>query len=149
MALVKGGGDRGNFLKISFIPDSTFKTEIDALILAGTQVTGKLFSLTWAAAYQVTSPAEDAIPDGKITDYEVTASSYRLTGILFSYIDQNAARHTPSMIINLPYTGTLALQDSVICYDGNYLSVDDGTTGGWGAVIAVDVPGSGYADILM
>lgn len=148
MALVKGGGDRGALLEISCVPDSTFKTEIDALVAAGTQVTGKLVSLTWSNNYEVTSPANDAIPDGKIVHYEKTSSSYRLTVRLFSYIDQNSARHTPVCIMNLPYSGTLALRDSVIINGSTYVNVDDGTTGGWGAVIALDVPGSGFADVI-
>jgi hypothetical protein len=149
MALVKGGGDRGAYLDIACIPDSTFATEIAALITAGTQVTGKLVSLTFAANYQVTSPADGAIPDGKIVHYEEAASStYRLTVRLFSYIDQNSARHTPVCIINLAYSGTLALQDSVIINGTTYVNVDDGTSGGWGAVIGLDVPASGRADVL-
>src|SRR4030042_2545906 len=145
MSLVKGGGDRGAYLEISCVPDSTFKTEIDALIAAGTQVTGKLVSLTWLNNYEVTSPANDAIPDGKIVHYEQTSSSYRLTVRLFSYIDQNSVRHTPVCIINVAYSGTLALQDSVIINGTTYINVDDGTTGGWGAVIGLDTPGSGFA----
>jgi len=148
MTQVKGGGDRGAYLEIGCIPDSTFKTEIDALILAGTQVTGKLVSLTWGANYQVTSPAGAAIPDGKIVHYEKTTSSYRLTVRLFSYIDQNAARHTPVCIINLDYDGTTALQDSVIVDGTGYVYVEDGSSGGWGAVIAMDTPASGFCDVI-
>ena len=146
--LVKGGGDRGAYLDISCVPDSTLKSEIDALITAKTDVVGKLVSLTWSNNYEVTSPADGAIPDGKIIGYEKTASSYRLTVRLFSYIDQNSNRHTPVCIINLEYSGTLALQDSVIINGSTYRNVDDGTSGGWGAVIALDVPASGRADVL-
>jgi hypothetical protein len=95
----------------------------------------------------VTSPASGAIPDGKIIDYEKTSSTYRLTVRLFSYIDTNSARHTPVGIINFPHS-TVAKQDSVVVYGTTYVNVTDGTTGGWGAVIAVDVPVSGYADVL-
>lgn len=148
MSVVKGGGDRGAFLEIGCVPDSTFKSEIDSLITAGTAVVGKLVALTWSNDYEVTSPAANAIPDGKIVNYEKTSSSYRLTVRLWSYIDQNSARHTPVCIINIPYEGTLALQDSVIVYNSDYDSVDDGTSGGWGAVIALDNPASGYADVI-
>ena len=147
MTQYKGGGDRGAYLEISCVPDSDFATEIAALIAAGTQVTGKLVALTWGANYQVTSPAEDARFDGKIVHYEKTSSSYRLTVRMCHYVDQNSAHHTPVCIMKFAYSGTLALQDSVILYDGNYLSVDDGSTGGWGAVIAIDNP-SGYADVI-
>lgn len=148
MPLVKGGGDRGAYLEIGCVPDSTFETEIDALVAAGTSVTGKLVSLTWSNDYEVTSPAADAIPDGKIVRYEIDGTTYLLTVRLWSYIDQNSARHTPVCICNIAYEGTLALQDSVIVYNSDYDSVDDGTTGGWGACIALDNPASGYADII-
>lgn len=142
MALTKGGGDRGGYLEVSCIPDSTFKTEIDALIAAGTQVTGKLCSLTFGANYEVTSPADGAIPDGKIVHYEQTSSSYRLTVRFFSYIDQNSVRHTPVCIMTIGYSGTLALQDSMIVNGTTYLEVDDGGAGGWGAAISLDTTNS-------
>lgn len=143
------GGDMGNFLDIACVPDSTFKSEIDALITAGTAVVGKLVSLTWLNNYEVTSPADDAIPDGEIIAYEKDATSYYiLTVRLWSYIDQNSARHTPVCIKQLYYgTGTIALQDSVIVNGSTYSAVDDGTSGGWGAVIAKDNP-SGYVDVI-
>ena len=141
MARAIGGGDVGNHLDIPCWPDSTLKTEIDALIAAGTTVEGsKLVSLTFAANYQVTSPADDAIPDGRIIKVEKDATNgYLLTVRLWSYIDQNAARHSPTQIITLPYsTGTIALQDSVIVNGSTYMNVDDGTSGGFGAVISKD-----------
>jgi len=138
MSRVVGHGDVGNWLEITCVPDSTFITEIAALVAAGTKVVGKLVSLTFAANYEVTSPADDAIPDGEIMAYQKdNIYSYLLTVRLWSYIDQNSARHTPTCIKNLPYsTGTIALQDSVIVNGSTYMNVDDGDTGGWGAVIA-------------
>ena len=146
--LYKGGGDRGAYLEISCVPDSTFKTEIDALIAAGTQVTGKLCSLTFSNDYEVTSPADDAIPDGKIVHCEKTASTYRLTVRFFHYVDQNSVDHTPVCILNFASSGTLALQDSIIVNGSTYVDVDDGATGGWGACIATDVPTSSRSDVL-
>jgi hypothetical protein len=147
--LTEGGGDRGAFLEIGCVPDSTFETELDALKAAGTSIVGKLVSLSWAAGYEVTSPADGAIPDGKIIQAREMGSTWKLTVRLFSYIDQNSSRHTPVGIINLPTNGgTAALQDSVIIYGSDYVYVDDGGTGGWGAVIATDVPGSNYVDVL-
>ena len=147
--LKKGGADRGGYLEIGCVPDSTFEGEIDALVLAGTNVIGKLVSLTWSNNYEVTSPADNAIPDGKIVRYEKSGTTYLLTVRLFSYIDQNSARHTPVCIMNLEYSGTLALQDSVIINGSTYRAVQDGTSGGWGAVIGLDTPASGYADVIM
>ena len=151
MARLKGNGPQGYTgpgLLISCIPDSTFEAEIDALITAGTEVVGKLVSLTFGANYEVTSPADGAIPDGIITQYAKSGSSYILTVNLFSYIDQNSNRHTPRVMQNLPTTGTLALQDSVIINGTTYYYVDDGDTGGWGAVIGLNCPTTGFADVL-
>ena len=60
----------------------------------------------------------------------------RPRGAAFHYTDQNGASHQPTCIKTLPYEGTIALQDSVIVYNSDYDSVDDGGTGGFGAVIA-------------
>lgn len=143
-----GGGDRGGYLELGAVPDATFITEIAALITAGTAVIGKLVSWTWSNNYEVTSPAESAIFDGKIVRYKKAASSYQLTIRCCSYIDQNNNRHTPVCILNVPYTGTFNLQDSVVCNSTTYYVVKDGGTGGWGACISKDVPASGYADVI-
>lgn len=136
---IYGGGDVGNFLDVVCVPDSTFTSEITALIAAGTKVDGKLVTLTFANNYEVTSAADGAIPDGQVIASEGNATSgYVLTVRLFSYIDQNAVRHTPVCIKTLPYSGTVALQDSIIINGSTYMYVDDGTSGGWGAVISID-----------
>ena len=131
-----GNGDRGYFLDIACVPDSTFKTELDALIAAGTTPVGKLVTLTFAVNYEVTSAAEDAIPDGEVLSWDKVNGSYKLGVRLFHYTDQNSASHQPTCIKTLSYEGTIALQDSVIIYNSDYDSVDDGGTGGFGAVIA-------------
>jgi len=147
--LTEGGGDRGSFLEIGCVPDATFESELDALKAVPTAIVGKLVSLTFSNDYEVTSPADNAIADGKIIQAREMGTTWKLTVRLFSYIDQNAARHTPVGIINLPTNGgTAALQDSVIVYGSDYVYVDDGGTGGWGAVIATDVPGSNHVDVL-
>ena len=144
-----GGGDRGKFLEIGCVADATFEAELDALKTAGTAIVGKLVSFTWSNNYEVTSPASDAIFDGKIIQARESGTTWLLTVRVCSYIDQNSARHTPVGILNLPDNGgTIALQDSVIVYGADYVYVDDGTSGGWGAVIAVDVPGSNYVDVI-
>ena len=146
-----GGGDAGVSLQITCIPDATFKSEIDALRTANTVIANqKLVSLTWSDNYEVTSPADDAIFDGIIRhagSLLLASPYYYLTVDLISYVDQNSSRHTPRCILHLPYSGSIALQDSVIINGSTYKNVDDGTSGGWGAVIAKDVP-SGYVDVL-
>lgn len=134
-----GRGNQGHPLNITAAPDSTFKDEITALIAAGTNVTGKLVTLTFSNNYEVTSAAAAAIFDGKVTNCRpVTGASgvtYSLSVDLIHYTDQNGNSHTPVCIINVPYDGTTALQDSVIVDDVTYMNVEDGGTGGWGAVI--------------
>jgi len=150
MAQTVGGGHVGPQLLVTLIPDSTFVTELDALRVAGTKITqSKLIALSWATNNECTSPANNAIFDGLIWNYSrfETSPYYYLTVDLISYIDQNSARHTPRRILHLPYSGTIALQDSVKIVGTTYMNVDDGTSGGWGAVIAKDVP-SGYVDVL-
>lgn len=142
--IVNKMGSQGACLIIPGVPDSTFITEIAALIAAGTKPVGKLCSLTWGANYEVTSPADGAIPDGEIIKCEPTTSaagnSYLLSVALFHYVDQNSAHHTPVCIRQLEYAegATVAFQDSIIINGDDYRDVDDGTTGGWGAIIAID-----------
>lgn len=142
-----GGGDRGFFLDIACVPDATFEAKLDALIAAGTAPVGKLVQLTWANNYEVTSPADDAIPDGEILSWEERNGNYVLGVRLFHYTDQNADSHTPTCIKQLTYSGTIALQDSVIVNGATYVNVDDGTSGGFGAVIAKDTTNS-KVDVL-
>jgi len=150
MARTIGGGTLKDTRKVTCVPDATFKAEIDALMTAGTAVVGKFVSLTWLNDNEVTSPADNAIFDGQIIECEKLKVSpyYRLTVNIVSYLDQNSVRHPATCIMNVPYDGTLALQDSVIINGATYVNVDDGGTGGWGAVIALDVGASGYADVI-
>jgi len=137
--------------KFTVWPDSTLKSEIDALITAGTAVEGsKLVSWTFSANYQVTSPADGAIPDGIITEVENDATNgYCLTALMWSYIDQNGTRHPITGVITLPNSdGTVALQDSFIVYGSTYMYVDDGGTGGWGACVSLDTTND-VADYLV
>ena len=149
--VLMGGGDRGGFLQIRCVPDATFATEIGALITAGTLVVGKLVTFTFANNYEVTSAAAAAIPDGKVISYRKTTAaagdSYELTIRVFHYTDQNSADHAPVGIMTLPYDGTTALQDSVIVDGATYRSVEDGGTGGFGAVIGIDTTNT-LVDVL-
>jgi hypothetical protein len=145
--LKKGHGDRGDvggFLDVTFVPDSTFETELDALVAAGTKVDGKLVQIVTTGNYEVTSPAQSAIPDGKIVSWKKTksgsASSYLLTVRLFHYVTQNSGHFTPIYIINLEYDASskMALGDTIVCYDSGYRDVTDGDTGGYGFVVSLD-----------
>ncbi|MDD5543909.1 MAG: hypothetical protein PHX83_12115 [Acidobacteriia bacterium] len=146
--LVKGGGDRGQYLDVDLVPDSTLETELDALKAAGTDIVGKLITLTTAANYECTSAADGAVPDGKVDSYEIRGSTYVLHCKLWHYTDQNTTGHTAKGIINIPYS-SIALGDTVEVSNGTtFYTIRDATSGGWGFVIAKDVPGSGYCDVL-
>ena len=148
MARVYGGGDRP-LGEVSWVPDATFETEIDALVAAGTAVIGKLVTLTGSNNYEVTSGAAAAVPNGKIIDYRVSGSSYRLTVDMFTYVDQNGFFHAPTRIVNLPYDGTTALGDTVKIDDSDYVNIEDGGATGMGYIVAVDVPTTGRADFMV
>ena len=141
MDVLEFSGVQGG-IEIPAQPDTTFKAEITALIAAKTKVVGKLDSLTFSDNIEVTSPADGVIPDGMIIACRpvqyAAGTDYELTVKLFSYLDQNSERHTPVCIVSLPYSDTVALQDSVVIDGTTYMSVKDGTTGGWGAVISKD-----------
>ena len=143
-----GGGDTGQFLEITCAPDSTLQDEITALMAANDKVEGKLVKLTWMGNYLVTSPDSGDIPDGEIMTCEKDNESGYLLGVrLFHYPDQNGGHHTPSCIKTLAYTGIIGLGDSAVTSGADYCKVTDGTTGGWGAVIAKDTV-NGTVDVL-
>lgn len=149
MSRQRGLGDRGSFIDISCVPDATFEAEIDALIIAKTDVVGKLVTLTWLNNYEVTSATQNACPDGVVTQCVPSGSTYDLTVRLFHFTDQNSAHQPVHCIINLPYGGgTVALQDTVKVYDTAYMYVTDDGTGGFGAIIAKDTT-SATVDVLM
>jgi len=147
-----GGGHAGGGVVCTCVPDSTFKLEIDALIVLGTAIVGKLVDLTWVTNYEVTSPADGGPANGIILECIPTlvsgAKSYNLTCRLWSYDDQNGTLHAATCIDNVPYVATFNLQDTILVNSTTYVGVKDGGTGGFGACIAKDVPASGYADII-
>jgi hypothetical protein len=140
--VVKMGGTKGNCLVLSLVPNSAFKTILDALVAAGTKVVGKLVTLTFAANYECEDADDTDCPDGEIISYQkyttASGSSYILSVALWSYLDDAGNRHTPVCVRNLPYSDTIALQDSVMTDGSTYVAVQDGGTDGWGAVIAKD-----------
>lgn len=133
-----GNGDAGNFLDIACVPDSTLAAAITALIAAGTKVDGKLVCLTYLNNYEVKICPTDTRPDGQIIAHEGNATSgYVVTVRFFHYVDANTNHHTPTCIKTLPYgTKTVALGNSVQVDGSDYMYVEDGSTAGWGAVIA-------------
>ncbi len=149
MSRVRGGGDRPSITRVGCVPDSTFESEIDALVAAGTDVIGKLVTATFSNNYEVTSAAAGAVPHGKIVDYRVSGSSYALTVHFFLMTDQNGNVFAPTQIINLPYDGTTALQDTFKVDDTTYMNIEDAGASGAGVVIAVDVPTTNRVDVMV
>ena len=149
MTVAIGGGDVYNTEALPMRPDSTFVTELTALDAAGTAIPGKLVTLTFAANWGCTSGADGAIPDGMVTNYERDPIyTWILTVNLWTYIDQNSVRHPATRILHVHTDGTMALQDSMIIDGSDYMSVDDGGTGGWGGCICHDEP-TDYSDFLV
>jgi hypothetical protein len=143
----------GNELIVTCVPDATFKAELVALEAAATAIVGKLVTWTFANNYEVTSAAESAVPNGEVVAVEKRQTSsgvdYYLSVRVWSYVDQNGTYHCANQIVNVPYSGTFNLQDTILVNTTTYLGVKDGGTAGIGACVAKDVPASGYADILL
>ncbi len=148
--LTKGGGDLGNYLEIACVPSSALETSLDALIAAGTDVIGKLVSFSTGANYEVASTADGAVPDGKIVRCEKRGSTYSLTCRIWHYTDQNSTGRPAIAVVNVAYSGSMALGDTLELSQGTtFYTVRDATTGGAGRLIGLDVPGSGFADFIV
>lgn len=154
MSRTTGGKHRGiidGFLEIpGCIPTSAFKTTLDGYVTAGTVIANiKLVTFTFLNNWEVELANANDIPDGIITEITKFKASpyYYMTVRVFCVINQNSARWTPRTVQSIPYEGVIALQDSVIVYNSDADSVDDGTSGGWGVVMAKDVP-SGFVDVM-
>ena len=138
------------YLEVTCVPDSALKTSIDGWITAGTVITNqKLVTFTFSANWEVELADDDDIYDGIITEYIKHKASpyYYLTVRVFSVINQNSVRWTPRMVQCLPYSGTIARQDTTIVNGATAIAIDDGGTGGYGVVMAKDVP-SGFVDVM-
>jgi len=135
---------------VTCIPDSALKSSIDGWITAATEWVGvKLVTFTFSSNWEVELADDNDIYDGLIVDYiQYTASPYYyLTVEVFSVIDQNSTRWTPRRVRNLYYSGTIALQDTTIVNGSAAIYIDDGGTGGYGVVMAKDVP-TNYVDVM-
>lgn len=139
------------YLEVTCTPDSAFKTLIDGYITAETAwLNLKLVKFTHLANWQVAIADDNGIFDGVVTECIKHKASpyYYLTVRVFSVINQNSVRWTPRMVQCLPYSGTIALQDTTIVNGATAVAIDDGGTGGYGVVMAKDVP-SGFVDFMV
>lgn len=146
-----GGGVVGDYPRIVCYPDSTFATELAALEAAKTQIDGsKCVNFTFAANWQVTSPANDALPDGMIIEHDDdTVNTYILTVELWGYTDIAGTWRSAKGYLHLPYTSGSApsLQEQANLNGSTYFEFEGGSAG-IGAVVAVDEP-SGYVSLLL
>ena len=152
-SLVHGGGPRGVQLILDCVPDSTFKLEIDDFVAAKTVMVGKFVQLSFGANYEVTSPADGERADGIIVAEPVSDpinSTYRISCDIWSFTDDNGNIYAANRIIHAPYSGTLALHNSCeVESTSTFYQFADGATDGFhNAVIAIDVPASGYCDVI-
>lgn len=146
---VKQGGDIGQKLLITCTPASSLVTVINALARPAL-IIGKF--VTIADNYAVSLTANDTHPNGRIEAIEGNSTTgYVLTVHLFSLTSQNTTLgfvFTPTRIINMPYSGTLAFGDTVQINGADGVAVEDaGATAGHGFVLDVDNPATGYADV--
>jgi len=109
-----------------------------------------MIKFSYGADWEVALADDNGIPDGIITYVKKHKASpyYYLTVEVWSVIDQNSNRWTPRRVKNLPYSGTIALHDTVIINGAAATAVDDGGTGGYGSVMAKDDPTTSYVDVL-
>lgn len=145
-----GGKLQGQGLVITCVPSSALKTTIDGYIQNGTEWLGKtLVKFTFSNNWEVALAGNGEEFDGIILDYSALkgAPYYRLAVLVLSVKDQNGNRWTPKNVVSLPYTAPIALHDTVVVKGTTARNVSDGTSGGFGAVIAKDEP-SGYVSIL-
>jgi len=146
---VKQGGDIGNKLLITCTPASSLVTVINALARPSL-IIGRFVDI--ADNYVVSITANNTHPNGRIEAIEGNSvTGYVLTVNLFSLLSQNTTLgfwFTPKVILNVPYSGTLAFGDTVILNGTDGVAIDDGgATVGHGFVLDVDNPASGYADV--
>jgi hypothetical protein len=138
------------YLEVTCTPDSALKTLIDGYVANDTVwLNLKLVKFTYLANWQVAIADDSAIYDGIVTEctkYKATPYYY-LTVRVFTVINQNSTRWTPRQVQCLPYSGTIALQDTTIVNGAAAVAIDDGGTGGYGVVMAKDVP-SGFVDVM-
>lgn len=134
-----GGGFMGRCMELMLYPNAALKATLIAMEAAGTEIENTLVRLTWANNYECQLAANDSIPDGIVFSWEHDVTyGYKLSVRLFHAATQNSQHFTPQAIVTIPYSGTIALQDSIIINGSDGKAVDDGTTGGWGAVISKD-----------
>ena len=148
MSRVKSGGDKGHKLLVTCTPSSAFKSTIDGYTDPRDAI-GKL--VTIADGYVVSLVGDNVVPNGRVEAIEGTKETgYTLTVHLFALNSQNSNNgwFCPTVIVNMPYSGTLAFGDTIQANGTDGVNVDDaGATAGAGFVLAVDNPVSGYADV--
>jgi len=150
--LTRGGGMRGHYLEFSAVAATTMDGELDVFKAAGTQIISKFVYLSYGANYEVDSPAAGARVDGKIkvARYDDLASAWRLTVQIWSFADDQGNVYPAMCIENSPYNGTVALGNSLECNaTATYYMYADGDTDGFrNMLISLDVPASGYCDVI-
>ena len=147
MSRVLGGKDVGEPLVVPGVPTSALAAAITSWIAAKTKVTGRYVKLTTALAnnYEFDVAAYDDDIHGRIEDYDPDGSTYLLAVHLFGFPSDRTGyvvRGIPGLV-NLDYTGTMVLGDTVMSAGTPGLYVTSGSTSaGYGFVIAKDVPGA-------
>ena len=143
-----GGGQKGEQLTLTLTPDSTLKSNIDAAILAGTKIEGKLIRLGTGANFQAVTPANGEKPHGRILWKEKTATSYKLTCEIWGFEDGSGNFHPVTRVVNFEYSGSPSLGNQGLVYGATYRPIYGSATG-IGYIIGIDVPTTGRLDMLL
>jgi hypothetical protein len=141
----------GGYLEVTCTPNSALKTLIDGYITNETPyINLKLVAFTFSNNWEVAIASDDGIYDGIICEAPIKHKAspyYYLTVRVFSVVNANGTRWTPRQVQCLPYSGTIALQNTTIVNGATAVAIDTGGTGGYGVVMAKDVP-TGFVDVM-
>ena len=145
-----GGGEVGYFPLITVVPDSTFKTELTALKSAKSALEDQIYAcFTFSNDWEVTSPADEAIPDGRIVRIEPNVTyTWLITLLLFGFTDVAGTWRASNGYTYFEYTGTApSLQDQLNINGSDYRYLEGGSAG-CGACVAISEI-TGYGTILL
>lgn len=148
-------GDIGERLLSIAFPDATLKAAITAARAAGTgaAMVKKFVKWSTGANYEVAPCGDGDVIQGRIvgiepyTDMAGTAT-YKLTVEWFWFVDAAAAKYPASRIVVLPYSGSVALGNTVAANSTTYTDAKDATSTGAGRIVAIDTAQAKIAVVM-
>jgi len=140
---VGGGLNKGGVL-VPCVPTSAFKTALDAMYVAETEIVGTMVYLTFLNNNEVGQATDGMSIDGYIEAYvkDNTATGYTLTVRILHYWDKDGVRHACHDVGEYNYSGSPALKDYVVVDADANFTVAPGSTYGDGAVFSIHTTNS-------